>query len=67
MPYPRLTSRFQDNPYTIIVDGSGAVSERKLAKHAAGVALATSVTIVSNTVSGAVRTLCLCYSCVRIP
>lgn len=62
MPYPRLTSRFQDNPYTIIVDGSGAVSERKLAKHAAGVPLATSVTVVSNTVSGAVRTVVMTRS-----
>ena len=39
-------------PYTVIVDGEGRVSERKLGNHAAGSALSPSLTVVSNTVTG---------------
>lgn len=48
-----------DMPYTIVVDGKGAVTERKLANHAPGSILATSVKIVSNTVTNGRRTVVL--------
>ena len=37
-----------DEPWTLIVDGSGNVTERKLANHAAGVLLAPTIHVVSN-------------------
>jgi hypothetical protein len=46
-----------DAPWTVIVDGKGAVSERKLSNHAAGSILTPTVTVVSNTVNAAVRTV----------
>lgn len=44
-------------PYVVTVDGSGKVVERKLADHAAGTVLASSVTVVSNSVAGGKRTV----------
>jgi len=52
-------TKMADAPYAIIVDGSGAVSERRLADHAPGTALAPSVTVVSSTVADGVRTVVL--------
>jgi len=49
----------KDEPYAIIVDGKGKVSERKLANHGPGTQLDTSVTIVSNSVHDNIRTLVL--------
>ena len=43
-------SAMADLPYTLVVDGTGAVQERKLANHDQGAVLAPSVTVVSNTV-----------------
>jgi len=51
-----------DAPYTLVVEGdTGAVSERKLARHAPGSLLAPSVTVVSSAVSadGSLRTVVL--------
>ena len=49
-----------DDPYTIVVDGTGAVTERRIANHAAGTLLAPSVAVVSNVVgSGGLRTVVL--------
>lgn len=48
-----------DAPYSIIVDGAGNVSERRLANHAAGTLLPPSLEVVSNTVAGGVRTVVL--------
>jgi hypothetical protein len=45
------------SPYAIIVDGTGSVTERQLAKESPGVALNTSVKVVSNTVVAGVRTV----------
>ena len=39
-----------DEPYAVIVDGSGAVTEKKLGDHSGGRTIATSVTVVSNEV-----------------
>ena len=44
-----------DKPYTIVVDGTGNVSERKLGNHDPGTVLASSVQIVSNSVTDGVR------------
>ena len=48
-----------DAPYTIVVEGgaTSTVSERKLAKHAPGTLINTSVIVVSNTVVGGTRTV----------
>jgi len=46
-------------PYSIIVDGTGAVSERRLANHASGRTLAPTVTVTSNTVKDDTRTVVL--------
>ena len=46
-----------DAPYAIIVDGTGAVSERRMANHAIGTLLKSTVTVVSNTVSAGKRTI----------
>jgi hypothetical protein len=49
-----------DVPYSIIVDGgTGAVTERKLANHAAGTVLPMSVKVVRNTVRNGRRTVVL--------
>lgn len=47
----------KDLPYSIIVDGNGQITERKLADHGPGSKLADSVNIVSNTVVDNVRTV----------
>eukprot|EP01079_Euglenida_sp_SAG-EU17-18_P002443 gene2443-3214_t len=53
------TQLMSDKPYTIVVDGSGSVSERKLDDHAPGQPLQPSVAVLSNTVSSGVRTVVL--------
>lgn len=47
----------QDEPYAIIVEGGGEVSERKLANHAAGSLLPSSVTVLSNKLENGWRTV----------
>ena len=49
----------QDAPYSIIVDGHGAVTERRLVNHGPGSLLAASVNVTSNTVEGGKRTVVL--------
>lgn len=49
----------QDQPWTIVVDGTGNVTERKLADHYPGTPLTASVTVVSNIVTSGVRTVVL--------
>eukprot|EP00091_Calanus_sinicus_P006606 TRINITY_DN17302_c0_g1_i2.p1 TRINITY_DN17302_c0_g1~~TRINITY_DN17302_c0_g1_i2.p1 ORF type:complete len:147 (-),score=29.71 TRINITY_DN17302_c0_g1_i2:168-608(-) len=44
-----------DKPYTIVVDGTGNVSERKLGDHDPGTVLASSLTVTSNSVKDGVR------------
>lgn len=48
-----------ERPYAIIVDGSGAVSERQLGEHAPGEALDPQISVVSNTAADGVRTVVL--------
>ena len=48
-----------DAPYAIIVDGKGAVQERRLASHAPGTALAPSLEVLSASVQNGVRTVVL--------
>eukprot|EP00932_Pfiesteria_piscicida_P019557 SRR837773.6383.p1 GENE.SRR837773.6383~~SRR837773.6383.p1 ORF type:complete len:449 (+),score=10.76 SRR837773.6383:63-1409(+) len=48
-----------DQPWTIIVDGYGNVTERKLGDHAPGEQLASSVTVRSSSVVGGRRTVVL--------
>lgn len=48
--------------YAIIVDGSGNVQERQLGNHTAGSVLSSSVSVVSNVVSGSSRTITLTRS-----
>eukprot|EP00730_Choanoeca_flexa_P014304 TRINITY_DN6208_c0_g1_i3.p1 TRINITY_DN6208_c0_g1~~TRINITY_DN6208_c0_g1_i3.p1 ORF type:complete len:722 (+),score=149.90 TRINITY_DN6208_c0_g1_i3:253-2166(+) len=48
-----------DEPYTIIVDGYGNVTERRLANHAPGDQIQTSVTVLGNTVRDNRRTVVL--------
>jgi hypothetical protein len=48
-----------DLPYAIIVEGSGAISERKLADHAPGTLLPSKVKVVSNVVADGRRTVVL--------
>ena len=48
-----------DKPYSIIVDGKGAVSERRMDNHAAGTVLAPTVAVSSNTVVAGKRTVVL--------
>ena len=45
----------KEQPWAVVVDGDGAVSERKLADQSGGTALAASVTVVSSTAAGATR------------
>ena len=49
----------KDEPYAIIIDGNGEVTERKLDNHGPGNALSNSITIVSSSVHGEIRTLVL--------
>ena len=49
--------QMSDEPYAIIVNGKGKVSERKLGSHAPGTLLPVSLTVVSNSVSGGIRTV----------
>ena len=44
-----------DSPWTIIVDGNGTVTERKLGAHVPGTLLAPSLRVVSSSVVGKVR------------
>ena len=46
-----------DKPYTIVVDGTGNVSERKLGDHDPGTVIEQSVAVTSNTVVDGVRTV----------
>ena len=48
-----------DKPYAIIVDGTGAVTERRLADHGPGTQLRTSINVTANTVSKGKRTVVL--------
>ena len=50
-------SAMADAPYAIIVDGYGAVTERRLANHAKGDLLPPSVTVVSSAAADGVRTV----------
>jgi hypothetical protein len=53
-------TQFMDNsPYAVIVDGTGGVTERVLGNHAPGIQLNTSVTVLSHTVEGGVRSVVL--------
>lgn len=47
----------RDEPYAIIVTGSGIVSERKLAFHAAGDELDQQVAVLEDSVAGGIRTV----------
>lgn len=58
-------------PYAIIVDGHGSVTERQLAKESPGTQLQQSVKVVSSTVAAGIRTVsacvCVCvYVCVCV-
>jgi len=48
-----------DNPYAIIVDGFGGVTERKLRDHDPGILLNNSITVISNTVIAGIRKVVL--------
>ena len=48
-----------DEPWTVVVDGTGAVTERKLVDQKAGTELPASVTVVSSSVGNGVRTVVL--------
>lgn len=52
----------EETPYTIVVDGAGAVTERRMANHAIGRLLTSTVTVVSNTVAAGKRTVVLSRS-----
>jgi len=52
-------SKMSYQPYSIIVDGNGNVSERKLADQGPGTILAPSVKIISNKESNGIRTVIL--------
>ena len=44
-------------PYAIVVDGTGAVTERMLGQHEAGTLLRATLKVLSSEVAGGVRTL----------
>ena len=48
-----------DSPWAVIVDGHGAVTERKLVDQKAGSLLKTTVKVISNTVADGQRTVSL--------
>lgn len=50
-------TKMADLPYAIIVDGNGAVTERKLADHGPGTLYAPSVKVVSSQVAAGIRTV----------
>jgi hypothetical protein len=50
-------SEMSDEPWAIIVDGHGAVTERKLVDQKAGSLLTTTVKVLSNTVTDGLRTV----------
>jgi hypothetical protein len=41
----------QDEPYAIVVNGSGGIEEHKLADHSAGMTLTSSLTLLNSSVS----------------
>ena len=54
-----FATTMDDLPYAIIVDGAGAVSERRMGNHAAGTLLPPTISVVSNAVSAGKRTVVL--------
>lgn len=54
----------EDAPYTLIVDGTGAVTERRMANHAIGRLLKATVTVLSNKVTAGMRTIVLTRSAI---
>ena len=48
-----------DEPYAIVVDGRGAVTERRMANHAAGALLSPTIKVISSSVAGGRRTTVL--------
>ena len=52
-------SSMGQQPWTVVVDGTGIVTERKLGQHLAGTELKPSVKVVSSTVSNGRRTVVL--------
>jgi hypothetical protein len=50
-------STMADKPYAIIVDGKGAVTERRLANHGPGTLLNSSLTLISSSVADNRRTV----------
>ena len=50
-------SAMKDAPWAVVVDGAGAVTERKLADQNPGAVLAPSVNVSSSAVQGGVRTI----------
>ena len=44
--------KMADKPYTVVVDGAGNVSERRLGDHDPGTVLQQSLSVASNTVGG---------------
>jgi hypothetical protein len=57
--FPPRFKVMADTPYTIVVLGNGSVQERRLADHLEGTLLPPSVTVVSNSVTGGLRTVVL--------
>ena len=53
------TQFMSNSPYAIIIDGVGAVTERVLGEHTAGILLNASVTVVRSVVQGGIRTVTL--------
>jgi hypothetical protein len=51
-----------DAPWTVIVDGAGGVTERKLGNHEPGTQLPRSISVLSNTVAAGNRTVVLTRS-----
>ena len=51
--------KMSDQPYTIVVDGSGKVSEIKLGYHDKGQTLAKSIQIVTNKVEDGLRKIAI--------
>lgn len=49
----------RDTPYTFIVDGSGAVTERRMGNHDAGTQLSSSVKVLSSSITNGRRTVVL--------
>ena len=48
-------SSMNDAPYTIVIDGNGKVYEKKLANHAPGTDLTSTIRVLSNTVQDSTR------------